>query len=99
MRGSRKFTGKDFRAWGGTLITAIAFAESEIPESEADGKRAVAAQCLEGRAIDDFRPRHLRVLGARDLGLNAEEQALLSLLRSWRIRRARSSVDFQSILR
>jgi DNA topoisomerase I len=50
---------------------------------------AVIEQYLDGRTIDDFRPRHLRVVGARDLGLDLEEQALLSLLRSWRIRRAR----------
>jgi len=50
---------------------------------------AVVEQYLDGRTIDDFRPRHLRVVGARELGLNQEEQALLSLLRSWRIRRAR----------
>jgi len=43
------------------------------------------------RTIDDFRPRHLRVVGARDMGLDLEEQALLSLLRSWRIRRAREA--------
>jgi DNA topoisomerase I len=42
-----------------------------------------------GRTFDDFRPRHLRVVGARDTGLDREERALLSLLRSWRIRRAR----------
>jgi DNA topoisomerase I len=50
---------------------------------------AVIEQYFEGRTIDDFRPRHLRVVGARDIGLEREEQALLSLLRSWRIRRAR----------
>jgi DNA topoisomerase IB len=50
---------------------------------------AVIEQYLDGRTIEDFRPRHLRVVGARELGLNQEEQALLSLLRSWRIRRAR----------
>jgi len=49
---------------------------------------AVVEQYLDGRTIDDFRPRHLRVVGARDTGLDREEQALLSLLRSWRIRRA-----------
>jgi DNA topoisomerase I len=49
---------------------------------------AVVDQYLEGRTIEDFRPRHLRVLGARDIGLDREELALLSLLRSWRIRRA-----------
>lgn len=52
---------------------------------------AVVEQYLEGRTIDDFRPRHLRVVGARDIGLDPEEQALLSLLRSWRIRRARAA--------
>jgi DNA topoisomerase-1 len=52
---------------------------------------AVVDQYLEGRTIDDFRPRHLRVVGARDLGLDLEEQALVSLLRSWRIRRARKA--------
>jgi DNA topoisomerase-1 len=52
---------------------------------------AVVEQYLDGRTIDDFRPRHLRVVGARDTGLDREEQALLSLLRSWRIRRAREA--------
>jgi DNA topoisomerase I len=52
---------------------------------------AVVEQYLQGRTIDDFRPRHLRVVGARDLGLDPEEQAVLSLLRSWRIRRAREA--------
>ncbi|MDQ2982689.1 MAG: DNA topoisomerase IB [Actinomycetota bacterium] len=51
---------------------------------------AVVEQYLDGRTIEDFRPRHLRVVGARDMGLDFEEQALLSLLRSWRIRRAQS---------
>jgi DNA topoisomerase-1 len=50
---------------------------------------AVVEQYLDGRTIDDFRPRHLRVVGARDRGLDPEERALLALLRSWRIRRAR----------
>ena len=52
---------------------------------------AVVEQYLDGRTIDDFRPRHLRVVGARDIGLDREEQALLSLLRSSRIRRAREA--------
>jgi DNA topoisomerase IB len=52
---------------------------------------AVIEQYLEGRTIEDFRPRHLRIVGARELGLDAEEQALLSLLRSWRIRQARAA--------
>jgi DNA topoisomerase IB len=52
---------------------------------------AVVEQYLDGRTIDDFRPRHLRVVKARDVGLSPEEQAMLSLLRSWRIRRAREA--------
>jgi DNA topoisomerase-1 len=52
---------------------------------------AVVDQYLEGRTLEDFRPRHLRVIGARDSGLDAEEQALLTLLRSWRIRQARAA--------
>jgi DNA topoisomerase IB len=52
---------------------------------------AVVEQYLDGRTIEDFRPRHLRVVGARDIGLDPEEQALLSLLRSWRIRRSREA--------
>ena len=52
---------------------------------------AVVEQYLEGRTLEDFRPRHLRVVGARDVGLHPEELALLSLLRSWRIRRARAA--------
>ena len=51
----------------------------------------VIEQYLDGRTIDDFRPRHLRVVSARAVGLDPEEQALLSLLRSWRIRRARAA--------
>jgi DNA topoisomerase-1 len=50
---------------------------------------AVIEQYLDGRTIEDFRPRHLRIVQARGSGLDPEEQALLSLLRSWRIRRAR----------
>jgi DNA topoisomerase I len=52
---------------------------------------AVIDQYLDGRTIDDFRPRHLRVVRARDIGLDREEQALLSLLRSWKIRQARAA--------
>jgi DNA topoisomerase-1 len=52
---------------------------------------AVVEQYLDGRTIEDFRPRHLRVVGARDTGLDREEQATLSLLRSWRIRTARAA--------
>jgi DNA topoisomerase I len=52
---------------------------------------AVVEQYLDGRTIDDFRPRHLRVVGARDTTLDVEELATLSLLRSWRIRAARAA--------
>jgi DNA topoisomerase-1 len=52
---------------------------------------AVVEQYLDGRTIDDFRPRHLRVFGSRDIELDFEEQALLSLLRSWRIRQSRAA--------
>ena len=52
---------------------------------------AVVEQYLDGRTIDDFRPRHLRVVRARNSELDQEEQALVSLLRSWRIRRAREA--------
>jgi DNA topoisomerase-1 len=52
---------------------------------------AVIDQYLDERTIDDFRPRHLRIVGARDIALDAEELAVLSLLRSHRIRRARKA--------
>jgi DNA topoisomerase I len=52
---------------------------------------AVIEQYLDGRTIDDFRPRYLRVVAARDVGLDPEEQATLTLLRSWRIRAARAA--------
>jgi DNA topoisomerase-1 len=52
---------------------------------------AVVEQYLQGRTIADFRPRHLRVVGARQTDLDPEEHALLSLLRSWRIRQARAA--------
>ena len=52
---------------------------------------AVVEQYLDGRTIEDFRPRHLRVVKARDIGLDDEEQAVVSLLRSWRIRRSRAA--------
>jgi DNA topoisomerase I len=50
---------------------------------------AVVEQYLDGRTIEDFRPSHLRIVTARNIGLDPEEQATLSLLRSHRIRRAR----------
>jgi DNA topoisomerase IB len=52
---------------------------------------AVIEQYLDGTTIDDFRPRHLRVVKARDIGLDLEEKALVSLLRSWRIKRSRKA--------
>jgi DNA topoisomerase I len=52
---------------------------------------AVIDQYLDGRTIDDFRPRHLRIVRARDIDLDQEEQALLGLLRSWKIRHARAA--------
>lgn len=52
---------------------------------------AVVEQYLDGRTIEDFRPRHLRVVRARDIALDFEEQALLTLLRSWRIRKSRAA--------
>jgi DNA topoisomerase I len=52
---------------------------------------AVVEQYLDGRTIEHFRPRHLRVVEARGLGLDEEEQATLSLLRSWRIRASRAA--------
>jgi DNA topoisomerase-1 len=52
---------------------------------------AVIEQYLDGRTIEDFRPRRVRVLGARDVGLDPEEQSTLTLLRSWRIRAARTA--------
>ena len=52
---------------------------------------AVVEQYLDGRTIDDFRPRHLRIVGARDIALDHEELELVSQLRSWRIRRSRAA--------
>ena len=52
---------------------------------------AVIDQYLDGRTIEDFRPRHLRVVAARQVTLDPEEAALLSLLRSHRIRQARTA--------
>jgi DNA topoisomerase IB len=40
---------------------------------------AVVEQYLDERTIDDFRPPHLRVVGAQDSGLDLEEPALLAL--------------------
>lgn len=53
--------------------------------------RKAATTSTSRRTIEDFRRRHLRDVGARDIGLDQEEQALLRLLRSWRIRRSRAA--------
>jgi DNA topoisomerase I len=111
-----EFTAKDFRAWGGTLMAAIALAERGPVEAATERKRVVAAvmrkvgeqlgntpavarssyvspgvveQYEEGVTIEDFRPRHLRVVGARDIDLDPEERCLLSLLRFWRMKHVR----------
>ena len=52
---------------------------------------AVVEQYLDGRTIEDFRPRHLRIVTERDIGLDREEQATLSLPLSHRIRSAREA--------
>jgi DNA topoisomerase-1 len=52
---------------------------------------AVVEQYLDGRTIDHFRPKHLRVVRASDTDLDEEELAVLTLLRSWRIRRSRQA--------
>jgi DNA topoisomerase-1 len=52
---------------------------------------AVVEQYLDGRTIDHFRPRHLRVVKARGTGLSVEEKTMLSLLRSWRIRERKAA--------
>ena len=74
----------------------ISFKVEAFPGQTFEGKvayvsPAVVEQYLDGRTIDDFRPRHLRVVRGRNSELDPEEQALLSLLRSWRIRRAREA--------
>jgi DNA topoisomerase I len=50
---------------------------------------AVVEQWRDGRTLEHFRERRLRVVTAR--GLEEEEAALLSLLRSWRIRRSQAA--------
>ena len=52
---------------------------------------AVVEQWREGRTLEHFRPRKLRVVSGRDPLVREEEAALVSLLRSWRIRRARAA--------
>ena len=52
---------------------------------------AVIEQWRDGRTLEHFRERRLRAVTGRQLGLLPEEEALLSLLRSWRLRRARAA--------
>jgi DNA topoisomerase-1 len=80
---AKKIVAGVMRAVGAKLGNTPAVARSSYVSP------AVVEQYLDGRTIDDFRPRHLRVVGARDTKLDREELALVSLLRSWRIRRAR----------
>jgi DNA topoisomerase IB len=49
---------------------------------------AVVEQWRDGRTLEQFRGRKGRVVSGRNGGLREEEAALVSLLRSWRIRRA-----------
>ena len=117
-----EFSAKDFRTWGGTLLTSVQLAEYAqrhgFPETESAQKRSVTAvmrrvaeqlgntpavtrasyvspavveQYLDGRTIEDFRPQNLRIVTARDIGLDQEEQSTLSLLRSWRVRETRKA--------
>ena len=51
---------------------------------------AVVEQWRDGRTIEKWRDRRRRVVSGHDTELLAEEAALLSLLRSWRIRRSRA---------
>ena len=82
---SKRVLAAVMRAVGERLVNTPAVARASYVSP------AVIEQYLDGRTIDDFRPRHLRVVGARDVGLNAEEQAVLDLLRSHRIRRSRKA--------
>ena len=50
---------------------------------------AVIEQFHEGRTLEHFRPRAERAVSASAGGLDIEEQSLLTLLRSYRVRRAR----------
>jgi DNA topoisomerase-1 len=50
---------------------------------------AVLDQFREGRTLDDFRSAAQRTVSSRQRGFTREERALLSLIRSWRVRRAR----------
>jgi DNA topoisomerase I len=83
--GAKRTVARVMRSVGERLGNTPAIARSSYVSP------AVVEQYLDGRTINDFRPHHLRVVGARDIGLDKEEQALLSLLRSWRIRQSRAA--------
>jgi DNA topoisomerase-1 len=51
---------------------------------------AVIEQWREGRTLEDFRVGGGRLVAGRQRGLLPEEKALLSLLRSWRVRRSQA---------
>jgi DNA topoisomerase-1 len=82
-----EFSAKDFRTWGGTLQAAIEFAEYGVVETQTEQKRAIATVM---RRVAE-RLGNTPSVTRRDGDLDVEEQALLSLLRSWRIRRARAA--------
>ena len=82
---AKKVVAQVMRAVGEKLGNTPAVARSSYVSP------AVVEQYLDGRTIEDFRPRHLRIVKARDIGLDPEESALVGLLRSWRIRRARKA--------
>lgn len=114
-----EFTTKDFRTWGGTLTAAIALAQHDPPESQAEERRVLAAvmrrvgeelgntpsvarssyvspavveQWRDGRVLaGSFSPRRPSVVHGQTRTLLPEEKALLTLLRSWRIRRSRAA--------
>jgi DNA topoisomerase-1 len=82
---ARKTTVAVMRAVGARLGNTPAVARASYVSP------AVVEQYLCGVTLDDFRPRNLRVVHARDAELDTEERALLGLLRSWRIRRLREA--------
>lgn len=82
---ARRVVAKVMRSVGERLGNTPAVARSSYVSP------AVVEQYLDGRTLEDFRPRHLRVVKARDIGLDPEERALLSLLRSWKIRSSRKA--------
>lgn len=52
---------------------------------------AVIEQWRDGRTLSGFRKPRPRPISAHQVGLEPDEEALLSLLRSWRLRRARAA--------